>query len=169
MTGVLVAVLALAVVSFAAAGIEPVPWTPATNVLNSVVNVLWEVDHQLNVLQPLDPARPPNPCINELDALTKQLQKQNGRVEGVLAMVETNPEPPDDFVQALLDIRLAAVGDPDLRVPGIAGDTGVAPTSPPPGDDDPVGQALYRLYQAAVEIGDTVDGYLYPTIPGTDG
>ncbi len=154
------------------AGVEPTPWTPATNMLNSVVNVLWEVDgHLLNVLYPPDPGLelPPNPCLPELDALTRQLEKQNGRVSGVLEMVEYQPGPPETFLQALADVRLAAIGDPDLGVLGIAGDTGFTRASDVPGDDDPVGQALYRVYQAALAIGATVDAYVVPSDPTTDG
>jgi hypothetical protein len=148
------------------AGVEPSPLTPGTNVLNSVVNVLWEADgHLLDLLHPPEPGLevPPNPCLaNELDAVTKQLEKQHGRVAAVLEMVEGESGPPTaEFVQALLDVRTAAVGDPDLGVAGIAGDTGCAGWDGRPDPEaDPVGYALYGVYLAALDIGDTVDGYL---------
>jgi hypothetical protein len=118
---VVVVALVLVLSSFAWAGIEPVPWTPATNVLNSVVNVLGQVDrHLLDVVKPPNPNKPPTPnkppspnIVNQLNALTMQLGNQERRVEGVLAMVEGTPVPPDDFRLALMGVADAASGIAD--------------------------------------------------------
>jgi hypothetical protein len=160
-TAVVVVALALALVSFAWAGIEPSPFAPGTNVLNSVVNVLGEVDgHLLGVVSRLQANEPPDPCINQLNALTKQLQKQNGRVEAVLDMVSGRGEPPDDFVGALQAVGDAAYGDPRLVGLGVALDTGFTldDRDSPPDTTDEVVQARYRVFSAAMDIVDAVNG-----------
>jgi hypothetical protein len=170
-TTAVVVALALVLSSFAWAGVEPSPWTPATNVLSSVVNVLGQVDrHLLDVVKPPNPNKPPTPnkppspnIVNRLNALTMQLERQNERVEGVLAMVEGTPGPPDDFLLALMGVADGASG--------IAGDAAAMleakdDSGLPAIQDEAVREALGEVLDAANAIGETVGGYSPGTTPG---
>jgi hypothetical protein len=108
----LTAALFVSALSGVWAGVEPTPWTPATNILNSMTNVLGQVDsHLVNILKPPNPNKPPTPnMVNELDALTMQLEVLSGRAMAVSAMLPAVQTPPDDFLMALDNVRTAAEG-----------------------------------------------------------
>jgi hypothetical protein len=93
------------------AGIEPSPFHPLINQLNSVVNVLDAVDLELkHVLgRPPDPYTPPG-AVGHLYAMAGQLALQNSRViEIVEAGMSFPPDPyTPAFYEALVNVRKKA-------------------------------------------------------------